>query len=594
MKKYLILLGIIVALSLTAVVCAVVGSDASGHNGSAAVTQYKVVYVKDGQAFLTELVEKDGTATPPDEEDIPNGKFISWCLNGREYDFATPVKSETVLTAVYNRRYNVTFCADGETVKSAEYTYFSRNSLEAPDVPAKLGYACGWEEFTLDGGDKTVNATYSPITYDITFMLGGTNVQEVTCTIEDYVDKIPAAPQKQGFDCAWAYERQNGNEITATLKYTPIKYEINFVADGELIKTEYLTADEYDLYAPEAPQKEHYVAEWEQADFSERVITVNAVYTPVVYTASFCGYGGQTLEVKYTILDEFLQDPEIPQKEFYDGKWESYTLPYKDFCVNAEYTAKEYLITFFADGAEAGKAIYTVETDVNSLTVPEVPLKAGYVGEWAPFELSGGDLEVSAVYTPVVGTDGLTYKKSGNGYVVTGYNGSANEVVVPSFHKNLPVTEVAEYAFKDCTFEKITICENITALRESAFLRCKALKQAELPQSLETIGDSAFYLCSDLVEISIPSGVKQIGAMAFCGCTSLESVSIGAGVERISEGAFLMCENLQTAYFAVADGWTNGNNPSVGEMIAQSPQSAARALTEFCDYDIINLNKENL
>ncbi len=588
MKKSIILLGSIVVLLLTAVICTCISSDTFGHTGSADLTFFMVVYVKDGQAILTELVERDNTVSPPDENEIPDGKFITWCVNGKPYDFSASVDEETVLTAVYNRKYKLSFVADGNTVSVFEYTYLNRGSVTEPEVPQKSGYVGSWESCTLDGGDKTVNAVYTPVNYKILFMLDGTNAQEVTCTVEDYKGKIPDVPQKFGYEGAWNYVLTDTNEVVAEAVYTPLNYTINFYAENVFIKSLFVTYGEFDISAPKIPEKEHYTAIWEDIVLAdERVININAVYTPKIYRAVFRADGALVCEKEYTVSDTIIEEPAVPEKAHYVGKWKTYELPYADFYITAEYTPIVYAITFSADGKEVAKLPYTVETDFNSFTPPNVPQKAGYRGEWESFTLCGGDLFVSAKYSEVNGTEGLVYKKSGAGYIVSKYSGTSTEVIVPSLYNGLPVIEIGANAFNECSVEKVIICENVEKLGMGAFLRCGYLESVELPESLVSIGEHAFYLCVSLSEITVPDNVTEICGQAFSGCFSLENVNIGAGVEYIGEWAFEKCDKLETANFAVTSGWSTVSNLNYGELISVSPNEAARALKEYCGYIFI-------
>ncbi|MDE6504609.1 MAG: leucine-rich repeat domain-containing protein [Clostridia bacterium] len=588
MKKYFILLGAIAVLALAAIICLCISSDSFGRAGFADVNKFKVVFVKDGQAILTELAERDKTVSPPDENEIPDGKFITWCVNGKPYDFSTPINCETVLTAVYNRRYTLTFTADGKEIYVFEYTYLNRGSVTEPEIPEKQGYLGAWEGYVLDGGNKTTNAVYTPINYKILFMLGGTDVQEVTCTVEDYKDKIPQVPTKQGHEGVWKYTLTGVNEVMAEPFYTPLAYSINFFAEGKFIKSLSAVYGDVDISAPEIPEKEHYSAVWEEIILAdEAVINVNAVYTPKIYRAVFRADGSLVKETKYTILDSALEEPEVPQKTHYVGRWQKYELPYTDFYITAEYVPIEYKITFTADGNEVAILPYTVETDIKSLPLPQVPQKAGYRGEWEAFTLSGGDLIVSAKYSVIDGTAGLVYLKSGAGYIVTKYNGTQNEVIIPSFYNGLPVTGIGENAFMNCTVEKVTICENVETLGNGAFLRCGKLKSIELPISLVSIGEYAFYTCSSLLEITVPDKVETISKQAFSGCSSLVNINIGASVRYIGVWAFEACDKLETANFKSDKGWTSDGNFNYGAAISVSPIEAARVLKQYCDYTYI-------
>ena len=99
---------------------------------------------------------------------------ISAFVAGQEY-VCTVTVGESV-----PEEYTVTFVADGETVGTQTYTA-ENTDITVPEVPEKKGYTGEWEEYVLDGGDKTVNAVYSVITYKIEYVVAG-----LSSSSEDY------------------------------------------------------------------------------------------------------------------------------------------------------------------------------------------------------------------------------------------------------------------------------------------------------------------------------------------------------------------------------------------------------------------------
>ena len=100
---------------------------------------------------------------------------------------------------------------------------------------------------------------------------------------------------------------------------------------------------------------------------------------------------------------------------------------------------------------------------------------------------------------------------------IIGYNGSPENLEIPSKIEGLPVT----------------------AINNSAFQLCSSLKTVTLPDTLETIGASAFARCP-LERIEFPNSLKSIGAYAFME-SSLSSVTIPASAEDVNGTAFANC-----------------------------------------------------
>ena len=108
-----------------------------------------------------------------------------------------------------------------------------------------------------------------------------------------------------------------------------------------------------------------------------------------------------------------------------------------------------------------------------------------------------------------------------NGVLVK-YNGSADEVVVPS-----TVT-----ALRDCEWSG----------EDHIFANYKTLKKVTLPAGLTKIGYGAFRDCVNLTSVNIPEGVKWLEG-TFEGCTNLKKIKIPDGVTNMFE-AFIGCSNL--------------------------------------------------
>lgn len=76
----------------------------------------------------------------------------------------------------------------------------------------------------------------------------------------------------------------------------------------------------------------------------------------------------------------------------------------------------------------------------------------------------------------------------------------------------------------------------VTSIRKEAFLNCRRLTIATIPNSVQIIGESVFDQCEALATVSIGSG--EIKKYAFKGCVHLQSLILNEGVTLIGEGAF--------------------------------------------------------
>lgn len=200
--------------------------------------------------------------------------------------------------------------------------------------------------------------------------------------------------------CTLTATDKSGNSSSATIKYVvAVMRKIIFKADGAKIgEVEYFLDEIDDLTYPDVPRKEHYDGKWEEFTPSlTKDLTVCAVYTPIEYAVVFRADGKTVATERYTIGNMAVNNPKIPEKVGYTGKWESYELSFEDEkTVNAEYEAISYKVKFVADGVTVAERAYTIEN--NKPDEPAVPEKNGYTGRWESYVLTYGDVTVNAVY----------------------------------------------------------------------------------------------------------------------------------------------------------------------------------------------------
>ena len=202
-------------------------------------------------------------------------------------------------------------------------------------------------------------------------------------------------------------------------------------------------------------------------------------------------------------------------------------------------------------------------------------------------------------------SEGLLYNfsRDGSGYSVVGIGSCTDkDVVIPSSHQNLPVTEIGHAAFSQCGITSVALPDSVTFIGNDAFYDCRNLTSVVLPDSVTSIGEDAFaycnsltsiiipegvtsidfyectnltsvalpdsvtsigfYGCTNLTSISIPDGVTSIGIEAFRNCSSLTSISIPNGVTSIGRGAFFSCSGLTS--ISIPDGVTTINRDTFG------------------------------
>ena len=116
---------------------------------------------------------------------------------------------------------------------------------------------------------------------------------------------------------------------------------------------------------------------------------------------------------------------------------------------------------------------------------------------------------VAAALAPGIARVGASPSSGGdtaeNGTItITGYTGPGGDVVIPDTINGLPVSDIGEWAFRDCY----------------------SLNRVMIPDGVTSIGDWAFSICPQLTSVSIPKSVASIGLGTFYGCSSLAAIMV--------------------------------------------------------------------
>ncbi len=156
---------------------------------------------------------------------------------------------------------------------------------------------------------------------------------------------------------------------------------------------------------------------------------------------------------------------------------------------------------------------------------------------------------------------------------ITGYNGEAQTLEIPSTLDGYSVISIGYEAFEGCSnLTSITIPNSVTGIDDEAFAYCDSLTSVTIPDSVTSIGDSAFwltgyydddanwengvlYIGNHLIaanyeygdvpaKYSIHDGTVTIAEGAFSFCHSLTSITIPDSVTSIGSHAFYSCDCL--------------------------------------------------
>ena len=335
--------------------------------------------------------------------------------------------------------YTITYDLAGGTVATANPTTYNVESAAITLVnPTREGYTfAGWTGTALDGpavevsipagstGDRTYTATWTPITYTISYDLAGGsvagNLPASSYTIESAAITLPT-PTKIGYTFkGWKLDGAGEAQMAVTIAagstgnkaYTATwqinQYTITFDSNGgsevDAITQDYNTA----VTPPAAPTKTGYTfAGWNQAvptTIPAENVTLTAQWTINQYTITFDSNGGSTVPSITQDYASAVTAPAVPTKTGYTfAGWTPAvpsTIPAENMTLTAQWTINQYTITFDTDG---GSAVPSITQDYNTaVTAPADPTRTGYTfAGWTPVvptTIPAEDITVKAQWT---------------------------------------------------------------------------------------------------------------------------------------------------------------------------------------------------
>ncbi|MCR5151325.1 MAG: InlB B-repeat-containing protein, partial [Clostridiales bacterium] len=210
----------------------------------------------------------------------------------------------------------------------------------------------------------------------------------------------PAIPIKTGYTGEWEKYLLVPGGITINAVYTPIVYYAKFYADDILVDSIEYTVESVKIAQPEVPVKAGYVGNWEPYELTAGGIIVKAVYAEGDYMVTFYADGIFVKNVGFKTGARFIDEPNVPQKDGYTASWEKYAMRDENFSVNAEYTPIIYKAKFYREDNTLLDIIEFTVID-EFIDCPSVPAKSGYVGRWDDVSVRLSDVRIYPVYSPI-------------------------------------------------------------------------------------------------------------------------------------------------------------------------------------------------
>ncbi|MGI6179283.1 leucine-rich repeat domain-containing protein [Butyricicoccus intestinisimiae] len=141
--------------------------------------------------------------------------------------------------------------------------------------------------------------------------------------------------------------------------------------------------------------------------------------------------------------------------------------------------------------------------------------------------------------------NGFEYTVTGDEATITGYTGSAKNIVIPSELGGKPVTAIGEDAFyQNKTITSVKIPEGVTSIEITAFRNCSSLTEVTIPKSVTSIGWGAFVECDALTTVHYGGTQKDWDAL---------KKNIGEGNAWLLNANIIYSENSSDYAYSVND-----------------------------------------
>ena len=134
-------------------------------------------------------------------------------------------------------QYTATFVNSDGTIGTVDFD-IEDTALSEPDVPQRTGYTGEWEDYEIKAENLTINAVYTPITYNITYenTKGAENSNPATYNIETATITLADITSPGYTFEGWfvgeekveSIELGSYGDITLTAKWSPITYNITY------------------------------------------------------------------------------------------------------------------------------------------------------------------------------------------------------------------------------------------------------------------------------------------------------------------------------------------------------------------------------
>ena len=387
--------------------------------GTFAVNYYNVVYLVDGEVYVTDRIAYGKEIVTPEHPVKEGYTFGGW----RDVPQTMPAEDIEITSSFVVNGYKVIYKVDGEEYQSELVEYGSKINL--PKYPIKEGHTfSGWSEApaTMPASDITIEGTFTVNTYNVIYKVDGEIVATDSVLYGNEI-VLREHPVKEGHTFSgWseAPATMPANDITIEGAFTVNSYNVIYKVDGEIVATDSV------LYGNEIVLREHPVKEghtfsgWSEAPATMPAndITIEGTFIVSNYTVTYLVdgevYATETVAYGSEII---LRDEPTKEGYTFSGWSEApVTMPASDITIKGTFTVNNYTVTYIVDGE-----VYATETVAygSEIVLRDEPTKEGHTfSGWseAPATMPAEDVTINGVFT--VNTYNVIYKVDGEEYQV--------------------------------------------------------------------------------------------------------------------------------------------------------------------------------
>ena len=385
-------------------------------------------------------------------------------------------------------------------------------------------------------------------------------------------------------------------------------YTVAFDTDGGTTINKQIITENKKVTKPEDPTKVGYdfvgwTYEDQEWDFDNKVkgnIILKAKYELHNYTVIFNNVDGTQLDkqenlhygdtVTYAGIEPVYPNPEVQYVYTFKG-WDKELVVTDDMVFTAEYNQrnKRFHVKYVDYDGRVAYELYTDEESELPTSCPGYEAVNGikdnvnyrFLG-WDKEEKGEGETIYTAKYDRC--SVGLKFNKN----IVTGYEGNSDTIYVPSEWEGYEIDTIGENAFKENTaLKNIDVPSSVNDILRGAFQGCTALEKIEFKEGLHFIETNAFVGCTALKQMIIPNSIMLMTVNALEGCTSLQyneyqnGLYLGnasnpylslVGIKDKTQKAFVMHDNCETFASSVFKEYTALEDITVSSNIREMGQ----------------------